>query len=197
MDVRLSELIDSYNGCGMKAEYEGTRTFEDAASCHYWNRRGSCVMRGHQHMQRFSNQRLYGFAELLTQRQAALEACTNYEDLKHIVDETKKQNEYRGIGPVTRYDIATAIGYLQKPKVLPEKYVYLHAGVRRGYDALVALNLLPKCKGDIAPIEYFDFLSDLKDDRFKEYVPIGATYAMIVEDFLCVKHEELEKLAAK
>lgn len=189
MQKRLNELIKQYRGCGMKAEYEGTKSFYEAASCHYWNSRGMCVKRGHQR-QHVSNALLYQFADILEEKQQELEACANYEELKKIVDDSK----IKGIGPVTLYDVATAIGYLQNPKVLPEQFVYLHAGVRKGYNALVRVNILPKCKENKVATEVFGRLNGLQSDELKAYIHKGATFSMIVEDFLCVMHKELEKL---
>ena len=189
MKKSLNDLIKRYTGCGMKAEHEGTKTFYEAASCHYWNRSNKCIKRGHQR-QHVSNALLYQFADILVGKQQELEACTNYENLKKIVDDSK----IKGIGPVTLYDAATAIGYLQSPKVLPEKFVYLHAGVRKGYNALVRAEVLPKCKDNKVATDVFGCLKGLQSEELKDYIPEGATFAMIVEDFLCVMHEELEKL---
>lgn len=193
MKNALKNLIQNYNGCGMKAEYEGTRSFYEAASCHYYNTRGRCVKRPHQNKQQISNKRLYGFADLLVQMQDDLESCTKFEDLQQMVNAV----EYPGIGPVTRYDIATAVGYLQNPKVLPQKYVYLHAGVTKGYTALATMGLVPPCNGDRIGIDVFDCLKDLQLlDIEKYHILYGATFSMLVEDFLCVMHNELNKLVS-
>lgn len=189
MQELLNKLIKQYRGCGMKAEYEGTKSFYEAASCHYWNSRSKCVKRGHQR-KHLSNALLYQFADILVGKQQELEACSKYEDLKKIVDDSK----IKGIGPVTLYDAATAIGYLQSPKVLPEQFVYLHAGVRKGYNALVKANLLPNCRENKVATDVFDCLNGLQSEELKKYIPKEATFSMIVEDFLCVMHEELEKL---
>lgn len=192
MKNAIKILIQNYDSCGMKAEYEGTKTFYEAVSCHYWNRRGACVKRPHQNRQRISNAQLYKFANLLVEKQSVLESCTSYEGLKKEIDDVV----CTGIGPVTRYDIATAIGYLQNPKVLPQKYVYLHAGVAKGYAALVAMGLVPPCNDGKVDIGVFDFLKDLKLlDTEKHHIPYGATFSMLVEDFLCVMHEELANMA--
>ncbi len=136
---------------------------------------------------------MYQFADLLVTKQSELEACTNFEDLKQLIDSV----ECSGIGPVTRYDVATAIGYMQNPKVLPEKYVYLHAGVTKGYNALADAGILPPSKKNMVPIEEFGYLKELQCAELQRFVPKGATFSMIVEDFLCVMHEELQKLNSK
>lgn len=54
----------------------------------------------------------------------------DFDDLHDHLDDIKPY----GIGPVTVYDVAVRVGaYL----VIEPKSVYLHAGVRKGFDALV------------------------------------------------------------
>lgn len=183
---KISELIQSYSSCGMKMEYEGTLSFRMAASCHYQNRRGKEVKRNHQR-KHVSNALLNEFARRLEDRKADLEVCTNFESLMKILDEEK----IKGIGPLTLYDAGSAIGYILQPRVLPERLVYLHAGAKTGYQALVKMGLVPPHK-ESAPIDAFGCLEELKTlDPEKHAFPDGASFAMLVEDFLCVKHEEL------
>lgn len=186
----IKKLISEYNACGMKEELEGTTTFYEAASCHYWNKNNICIKRHHQR-KHLPNAQLYAYANLLSASKNKLEECKDFEALKQAIDEIK----FKGIGDLTRYDIAVAIGYLQNPTILPEKYVYLHAGAKKGYNALVQLDYVPKTSDKKISIVAFDFLRDLEKLNYKEHgIPNNATFAMIVEDFLCVKHKDLEKL---
>lgn len=189
----LSELIQSYSSCGMKKEYEGTHSFWQAASCHYQNGKGKEVKRCHQR-KHVSKALLNEYAERLSVRKADLEKCADFESLMRILYEEK----IRGIGPLTRYDAGSAIGYILQPRVLPERFVYLHAGTAKGYKALAAMGILPPHKDNKVSIEVFGCLEELKTlDSEKHKLLEGATFAMLVEDFLCVKHNELESLAAE
>lgn len=193
IENRISDLVHSYSSCGMKEEYEGTLNFAMAALCHYQNPKGKEVKRRHQR-QHVSNALLNEYAERLSMRKADLEKCSNFESLMAIVYDEK----ISGIGPVTLYDAGSAIGYILQPRVLPMKFVYLHAGVAKGYKALANMGMLPKSKEKRVPIEVFSCLEELKRlNSEKHKILEGATFSMLVEDFLCVKHKELEFLAAE
>ena len=193
IENKISDLIYSYSSCGMKEEYEGTLDFAMAASCHYQNPKGKEVKRRHQR-QHVSNALLNEYAERLSMRKADLEKCSDFESLMKIIYEEK----IKGIGPLTCYDAGSAIGYILQPRVLPKQFVYLHAGVAKGYKAMAAMGMFPQSKGKKAPIEVFGCLEELKRlDSEKHKILEGATFAMLVEDFLCVKHEDLESLAAE
>lgn len=191
MSNSLSALIQSYSSCGMKMEYEGTRSFHMAASCHYLNNKGEIVKRNHQRRY-LTNAVLNMFAELLEKRKQDLDACNDFESLMEVINNI----QCRGIGPLTRYDTASAIGYIRNPTILPDQFVYLHAGVAKGYKALVTMGLVPPCKGLRVSIDVFGCLEELKTlDPETHAFPNGASFAMIVEDFLCVKHKQLQELS--
>lgn len=186
---KLNELIHNYFACGMLRELTGTISFELAASCRYINEKGKIVYCGHQWCVR--RDALNHILEALTQQQDKIAEAKDFEAMYKIVSDTKIPY----IGPLTKYDIAMRVGYLQSPKVLPQDLVYIHAGTEKGAKALHQRGLLKNKPSHTMDVKDFEFLSELKNlDKEKHGIPEDATFAMIVEDFLCVMHEELEKL---
>lgn len=96
------------------------------------------------------------------------------------------------IGDLTIYDIAVRIGYLQTPKVLPQDFVYIHAGAKEGAMALYRCGLIKTKPSAIMSLQDFEILMPLKNiDRRHHHIPEFATYSMIIENFLCVKRKDL------
>lgn len=192
MQNELDILIGEYKDCGMAREFAGTKTFEQAIKCRYINDSGREVYCGHQWCIRRTA--LDEIFEALSNNKEDIDKAADFEKLYNIVE---SQN-ISYIGPLTRYDIAMRIGYLKQTKVLPEKLVYLHAGALKGAKALYQLGLIEQRPSRTMKVSDFNCLEGLKELNREEHgIPNFSTYAMIVEDFLCVKHEELEKLAAK
>lgn len=75
-----------------------------------------------------------------------------------------------GIGELTVYDIATRIGYCQKPSIQPKDYVYMHAGTRVGAKRLLKRRIKQK-----EPIQVFEKIDCLK-----------GMAAWQIEDYLCI-----------
>ena len=182
--AELNKLISEYSDCGMQRELEGTTSFEMAVRCRYEeNGKTLCC----KHQCRVRKDALNQMFNILKHKKSRLSTAGNFEELLGIVCEGKV--DY--IGDLTKYDIAMRIGYTLSPKVLPQEFVYIHRGTEKGAKALYKLGFLSKRPSSKMEIRDFVALESLKkQNKFKE-----ATFAMLVEDFLCVKHEELEKLA--
>lgn len=87
-------------------------------------------------------------------------------------------NVIKGIGALAVYDIALNIGINLYPKVLPEKYVYVHFNcVRKAAKDLLNIQRL---KGD-----------KIETGKFAQNLP--HLTAMDVEDALCVYHKIIEQ----
>jgi hypothetical protein len=146
----------------------------------------------------------------------------HYRDFEDLFDWVERMaghasNGYQlpfiyGFGRVAIYDTALRIGFHlkrnprnifndcvdkngykhidYKNRVLPKKYVYLHAGAMKGARALARLGLISKKKNSKGGITL-----DLKE--FVKYFPkiIRRLEPYQIEDFLCVKHRQLEALA--
>jgi hypothetical protein len=108
-------------------------------------------------------------------------------------------------GRVAIYDTALRIGFHlkknprkpfgndNKNRVLPLKYVYLHAGAMQGARALATLGVLKKKPNANGKIKL-----ELKEltKIFPSYI-IEKLEPYQIEDFLCVMHKALERLAKK
>lgn len=188
MEAKLSKLIQEYSTCDMIQEFAGTHTFEQAVMCRYTNKFGSEVYCKHQWcIRRSALQEIYN---KLSGQRDRIAKVKDFEELYKIVDCESVQY----IGDLTKYDIALRIGYLQSPQILPQKFVYLHAGPAKAANALRRQGLLGKLEHTME-LSTFEFLDELKTlDRKEHSIPEFATHAMIVEDFLCVKHTEIERL---
>ena len=189
MKKSLNDLIQDYDSCGMLQELSGMKNLEMACTCRYINAKGR--ERHCNHQRRVRRESLNAMYEALKLRHDELANAKDFEALYKIVEDQNIAH----LGPMTKYDIAMHIGYISSPKVLPQKLVYLHRGAELGAKALYKNGLLTKEISRTMDVKDFDFLSELKNlDSAEHNIPEGATFAMIVEDFLCVMHEELEKL---
>ena len=188
MRTKLGQLIQEYSSCDMIHEFAGTHTFKQAVMCRYTNKFGNEVYCKHQWcVRRSALQVMYNN---LSSKRDKIANAKDFEDLYKIVEGESVQY----IGDLTKYDIALRIGYLQSPQILPQKFVYLHAGPAKAANALRRQGLLGKLEHTME-LSTFEFLDELKTlDRKEHSIPEFATHAMIVEDFLCVKHTEIERL---
>lgn len=84
----------------------------------------------------------------------------------------------RGVGELMVYDTALRIGACLKVKVAPEK-VYLHAGTRKGAEAILGKSVLK-----VKTLDMSEFPKE-----FKKLSPHE------VEDCLCIYKDELKKLS--
>jgi hypothetical protein len=84
----------------------------------------------HPHQYRLKDTDLKTFADLLGEREAELSGANDFHALFTMIDGLPCP----GVGPLTRYDTAHRIG--ERLALNPEK-VYLHAGTRRGAEALL------------------------------------------------------------
>lgn len=188
MKAKLSKLIQDYSTCGMMLEFAGTHTFEHAVMCRYTKNDGEEAYCRHQWCVRRSA--LQEMHDKLCGKQDDIAKAKDFEELYKIVNEAGVPY----VGALTKYDIALRIGYLLSPQILPQKFVYLHAGPAKAAKALHNKGLLNKPSLTME-INDFKFLDDLKTlDRKEHFIPEFATHAMVVEDFLCIKHKDIEKL---
>lgn|GEM_PF-6425697 len=98
----------------------------------------------------------------------------DYADFEELYDRIRELiAPIRGVGDVTVYDITVPIGFVVG--VYPEKYVYIHAKLRKSARRLLGVNRLPAIR---LPITIFVGIF------------INVT-AIFIEDFLCAKHDDL------
>lgn len=106
-------------------------------------------------------------------------ACNDFDALHDLIwDELKLRGRVKGVGELYCYDTAFRIGISRN--VMPQK-VYLHAGTRKGAKAL---GIYEKGKEVLE-------MSEL----VKKYPEFAKLESYQVEDFLCIKHKVLHKLA--
>lgn len=178
----MENIINGYNASGLSKELKTITTLDDAVKCQY-HYGGKILCCSHQHRLR-KNLLDEMLAKLKT---VDLSKCVNFEDIYDTVDKHK----VAGVGRLTIYDISLHIGYMLNPKVLPERLVYLNRGAMQGAKVLYDKGFLKNKPELTMDVEEFDFLKNLKQLNLDEHgIPQGATFAMLVEDFLCVKHKD-------
>ena len=186
---KLNEIIRSFRTCGMMREFLGTDSFELAVACRYRDANGRILCCSHQRHIRHSA--LEQILEKLKAQKENISKAGNFEELHKIVDDT----QVRYIGDLTKYDIAVRLGFLQNPKILPQELVYIHAGTYEGAKALYDSGVLKSKPKGIMHLKDFEVLEGLNDLNKKECdIPDFATYSMLIENFLCVKKDELKIL---
>ena len=130
-----------------------------------------CVKGAHQYC--ISKQSIKDAVIILTKAKIL---STKYNNFEVLYDDVKNAiGNIKGIGDLTIYDTALRIGFIMYPIVLPNEYVYLARGAKRG-----AENLLGKTV------------------HYREHISIFAPYfgnlsSHFVEDFLCVMEDFLSK----
>lgn len=86
-------------------------------------------MHNHQSKVREANRQALAI-RILTRIERHHRGFTSFDDLHDVIEELRPE----GIGPVTTYDVAVRIAAFLR--IEPES-LYLHAGVRQGWDALM------------------------------------------------------------
>lgn len=187
---QLNKSIREFHKRGMLQEFLGMEdSFELAVLCQYKNDKGTLVRCPHQW--RVLHSAMNGIWEKLSAQKERIASVRDFEELYKIVEENRVPN----IGDLTIYDIAVRIGYLQTPKVLPQKFVYIHAGAKEGVKALYRCGLIKTKPSAMMNLQDFEALALLKNiDKKQHQIPEFATYSMILENFLCVKRKDLEVL---
>lgn len=187
---QLNKYIQEFHKRGMLQEFLGMEdSFELAVLCQYKNAKGVLVRCPHQ--KRVRHRAMNSILERLNGQKERIANVRNFEELYKIVEENRVPN----IGDLTIYDIAVRIGYLQTPKILPQDFVYLHAGTKKGAQALYNGGQLKTKPKNMMNVQDFDALEKLKKlDKELHNLPYFATYSMLVENFLCVKKEDLKVL---
>ncbi|MBO7299780.1 MAG: hypothetical protein J6U53_00015 [Tidjanibacter sp.] len=187
---QLNKYIQEFHKCGMSQEFLGMEdSFELAVLCQYKNDKGILVRCPHQW--RVRHRALNNILEELNGQKERIASVHNFEELYKIVEETRVPY----IGDLTIYDIAVRIGYLQTPQVLPQEFVYIHAGAREGVMALYRCGLIKTKPSAMMNLQDFEALARLKNiDKKQQQIPEFATYSMIIENFLCVKRKDLVTL---
>jgi hypothetical protein len=90
-----------------------------------------CDGRRHNHQRRLNATVLKRAADRLESASARLGVCKNFDALMRVVE--NELRGVRGVGELTRYDIALRIG---AKRCLEPQRVYLHAGTRQGAKAI-------------------------------------------------------------
>jgi hypothetical protein len=103
----------------------------------------------HDHQRRIPAQSLAAFGRRLVEHEADIRAIRTFSDLHTLITQLSA-NIYR-IGPLAVYDTATRIG--AKLNLLP-KEIYLHAGTRKGAEALGIDSKLESVSASILPPEF-------------------------------------------
>lgn len=184
---KVNKYIQEFHKCGMLQEFLGMEdSFDLAVTCQYKNDKGVLVRCPHQW--RVRHRAINSILERLKGIQERIASARDFEELYKIIEENRVPN----IGDLTIYDIAVRLGYLQIPKVLPQEFVYIHAGAREGAKALYQRGLIKTKPSAIMSLQDFEILMPLKNiDRRHHHIPEFATYSMIIENFLCVKRKDL------
>jgi len=120
----------------------------------------------HDHQWRISNLTLRKFAGRLIAIKNKIKRANNFDELWNMVRETG--GKIKGVGELAIYDTATRIGAFLR---LEPKYVYLHAGTRKGAQALgfkgkqvyLRLEKLPAAFHKLTPAQCEDCLCIYKD----------------------------------
>ena len=187
---KVNKYIQEFHKCGMSQEFLGMEdSFELAVLCQYKNDKGILVRCPHQW--RVHHSAMNNILEKLNGQKERIASARDFEELYKIIEE----NRVPDIGDLTIYDIAVRIGYLQTPKVLPQDFVYIHAGAKEGAMALYRCGLIKTKPSAIMKLQDFEVLALLKDiDKKQHHIPEFATYSMIIENFLCVKRKDLVAL---
>lgn len=187
---QLNKSIREFHKRGMLQEFLGMEdSFDLAVTCQYKNDKGVLVRCPHQW--RVRHRAINSILERLKGIQERIASARDFEELYKIIEE----NRVPDIGDLTIYDIAVRLGYLHIPKVLPQEFVYIHAGAREGAKALYQHGLIKTKPSAIMSLQDFEVLEELNNLHKKECdIPDFATYSMLIENFLCVKKDELKKL---
>lgn len=187
---KVNKYIQEFHKCGMLQEFLGMEdSFELAVLCQYKNDKGVLVRCPHQW--RVRHRAINSIWERLQDLKECIASARDFEELYKIIEE----NRVPDIGDLTIYDIAVRVGYLQTPKVLPQEFVYIHAGAKKGVKALCQHGLIKTKPSAVMNLQDFEALALLKNiDKKQHQIPEFATYSMILENFLCVKRKDLEVL---
>lgn len=92
----------------------------------------------HSHQYRIKKEVLKAFSDKLITKQRAIELMSNFEELYKFI----KMNKIKGIGDLAIYDTATRISFYLK---CPPDKIYLHAGTRKGVEALLREKVKGRC----------------------------------------------------
>lgn len=150
------------------------------------------------HQARLPYEKTIHYSKTINDYSKALRSSTlmtsHYKDFEDLHDDVKFYlTGVKGIGFLTRYDIALRIGFIREEQILPEKKVYLSRG------ALLGANNLYKTNPSL-----FKFIPTTKKGVIKEN-PYDITMfdpvlqkltSAFLEDFFCVFHKELKKLSS-
>ncbi len=128
-----------------------------------------CVKGGHQYC--ISKRAINNAVKKLNNAKILSTKYNNFEVLYN--DVRNAIGKIKGIGDLTIYDTALRLGFIMFPIVLPEEYIYLARGAKRG-----AENLLGKA------VHY--------REHFSIFTPyFGNLSSHFIEDFLCIMDEFL------
>lgn len=188
MKTTIDQIIQSYTASGLNKELNGITNIQDAVKSQYYD---GTQYRCCSHQYRVRKKALDDLLDKLEGEIIKIKAVKDFDELYDVVDNIRVKH----IGYLTIYDISLRIGYMQNPKILPQKYVYLHAGAMVGAMTLYNKGLLKVKPVHKMNVQDFNFLSKIMQlDSVSHSIPNGATFAMLVESFLCSKHNELSLL---
>lgn len=131
-----------------------------------------CVFSGKSsHQSRIPTERLEEALKMLTSAKVQFRTYADFEELYDMVNELLRP--IKGIGDTAIYEFSVRIGNnLLTPKVLPDKYVYLHGGSKEGARNLLEKSRLPfraektifpKSLQKLTSVEIEDFLCTFRD----------------------------------
>lgn len=171
------------------------------AGCHndFYDLDGKTVQYRHVHQTQLSRTAVSQGAEKLEESDKKSESIDDrflevndrkpvFVDFESLYEDVRKDlDSVGGIGDMTIYDTALRIGWNQEPRLIPEKYVYLHRGAMDGALALLKLSRL-------SGKPYFSYEGKLgyrvPITCFREDLQaLGANH---LEDFLCIFHQFLQ-----
>lgn len=174
----LMSQWEEHNRSNLRDLLDGYRisSFPDAlkaASRGEWHPNGEKAGKRHPHQRRLAGEALNQWAKTLGRAQAQIQAFRGqaFEGLFDFIDE--RARTISGIGPLMVYDTALRIG--ANIGCLPKDWIYLHAHAR-----------IPDVRSDVHRIR--------KSELPEAFKALEKWEAYEIEDFLCVYHDQIEKL---
>ena len=179
----LGSLVERYlkDACsqGVMADIKGARKMLADSSIPDFLKR--CVCNRNRHQRRMSNDAIKCAVEKLSANYEELCKIKNFDDLYDKIFELIGVGS-TGISYSTVYDTAIRFGGSMKPAVEPQKYVYVHR------------KLIQSAKHIVGRKSFSTNYRIEKSEFSKVCAAFDKLDSLLIEDFLCVYHDEIMKL---
>lgn len=179
----LGSLVERYlkDACsqGVMADIKGARKMLADSSIPDFLKR--CVCNRNRHQRRMSNDAIKCAVEKLSANYEELCKIKNFDDLYDKIFELIGVGS-TGISYSTVYDTAIRFGGSMEPAVEPQKYVYVHR------------KLIQSAKQIVGSKNFSNNYRIEKSEFSKVCAAFDKLDSLLIEDFLCVYHDEIMKL---